>query len=333
MQNDLDRPMVKPETKIPAERLGPAGIRGDLVVVSIMENESRRDEDRLYDKTPRPFKVFARLGKTALVADSIKGDFGPEDGESYLILPKEAATGRVRFNGGMMEFKKNAKGEKSLVEFECTAASLNEAKQKFLDFALPFLDYQAYVSNCPIFVQTIRIDDLNNQVQSIDYVSPYRNTSINQHIIEVPADLAPVFAMYREAKNSHSDFYKFLCYHKIMDGLLGSLRTAISQRARGLKIDLQQQRDLVPDDPEIAPAYRCHIGTPIKKFFDDVLTPQFRNAIAHFIMKDGSILNLSTPSTMSKHSEVMYVSELCVRELIASHQKRAAQLVIQTSTS
>lgn len=318
----------EPETRIPIDKLGPAGVRGDLVVLAIMENESRRDEDRLHDNTPRPFRVFARLGKTALVADSIKGDFGPEDGESYLMLPDDAVAGRVRFHGGMMEFKKNAKGEKSLVEFECTATSLSEAKHKFLDFALPFLDHQAYLSNCPIFVQSIRIDDVNNHAQSIDYVSPYRSTSIDRHIIEVPTDLAPVFAMYREAKNSHSDFYKFLCYQKIMDGLLGSLRTGINQRARKLKIELQQQRDLVPDSPDIAPDYRRYIGTPIKKFFDDILTPQFRHAIAHFIMKDGSILNLSAPETMLRHAEIMYVSELCVRELIASHQRRAAQLAM-----
>lgn len=317
-----------PETQIPVEKLGPAGIRGDLFVVAIMENESRSDEDRLHDNELRSFKVFARLGKTALVADSIKGDFGPEDGGSYVMLPDEAKTARVRFNGGMMEFNKNSKGEKSMVQFECTATSLSGAKHKFLDFVLPFLDHQAYQSNCPIFLQSIRIEDVKNQVQSIDYISPYRCMSINQHIIEVPKDLAPVFAMYREAKNSHSDFYKFLCYQKILDGLLGSLRTALKRRAQKLSIELHHQRDLVPDDSDIALNYRRYIGVPIKKFFDDVLTPQFRNAIAHFIMKDGSILNLSAPETMLKYSEITYVAELCVRELIASYQRQAAQLVM-----
>jgi hypothetical protein len=313
--------------EISAEKLGPPGLRGDLVVVAIMLSETRRDEDRLHDNVRRPFKISARLGKTALVADSVKGDFGPEDGESYLRLPDEAVAGRVRFNDAMMDFKKNSKGEKSLISFHCSATSLADAKNRFFDFALPYLDHQAFVSNCPIFIQSIRIDDVNNQVQSIDYTSPYRDSSIQQHIVEVQKDLAPVFAMYREAKNSHSDFYKFLCYHKMMDGLLGSLRTEVKLRARKLSIELQQRRDLVPDDPAIALTYRNHVGTPIRKFFDDVLTPQFRNSIAHFITKDGSILNLSAPATMLKHAEIMYVTELCVRELIESHQRSAAQLV------
>ena len=157
--------------KIPVDRLGPPGVAGELVSVAIMANETRRDKDRLHDVTHRPFNVFARLGKTALVADDIKWDFSPDDGDSYVILPPEVDAGRVRWDDYMMEFRKNGRGEKSLVEFKCTATSLREAKAAFLKFALPFLDSLAYELNCPIFVQAIRVEDVNNQVESIDYVS------------------------------------------------------------------------------------------------------------------------------------------------------------------
>ena len=316
-----------PSINLAADQLGPSGIRGDLVVVANMENDARKDQDRLYDSTPRPFKVFAKLGKTALIADSIVGDFGPDDGESYLMLPSEFVTGRVRWNGFVMDFKKNSKGEKSLVEFECTASSLTAAKNTFLNFALPFLDHQSYVGNCPIFVQTIRIEDICNQVQQIEYVSPYRTTSIDRSLIEISSELAPVFAMYREAKNSHSDFYKFLCYHKILDGLFGSLRASIRQRARKLGIELQIERDLLPNDSDIPDSYKDYACKSIKAFYDKVLTPKFRNAIAHFITTDGKILNMSEPASISKHAEIMYVSELCVRTAIETHQKLLGQLV------
>lgn len=313
-------------TTIASDKLGPAGVAGELVVVAIMKDETRRDQDRLHDATARPFKVCAKLGKTALVAENINGDFDAEDGESYVVLPSEAAAGLVRWGGYMMEFKKNSRGEKSLIEFECTAGSLSEAKAAFLNFSLPFLDHLAYAMNCPIFVQTVRIEDVNNQVQSIDYVSPYRKAAVTQPVTELPAELRPVFAMYREAKNSHSDFYKFLCYHKILDGLLGALRTSVNARARKQNVELVKRREVVPNSPEIAPVYRKHSGTPIKSFYDSVLTPQFRNAIAHFITKDGAILNLSEPSTIARHSEVMYVAELCVRVMIESHLDLLRQL-------
>ena len=311
---------------IHSDRLGPPGVAGELVIVPIVENEARRDEDRLHDDTTRQFKVFARLGKTALVAESIKGDFGPDDGESYIILPPEAVAGRVRWDGYMMEFRKNGRGEKAFVEFHCTSSSLSDAKASFLKFSLPFLDHLAYSMNCPLFVQTIRVKDVKNQVQSIDYVSPYQKAPVTQPIVEFPMELAPVFAMYREAKNSHSDFYKFLCYHKILDGLLGTLRTSVIARARKLRVQLAISRELVPDHSEIAPAYQPYVGKRIKSFYDQVLTPQFRNAIAHFITKDGAILNLSAPDTIDKHAQIMFVSELCVRTMIESHRDFVRQL-------
>lgn len=312
-------------TTILSEQLTPPGVAGELVFVAIMKNETRRDEERLHDVTARPFKVFARLGKTALVSEVIKGDFGAEDGESYIVSLPEAVASRVRWDKHMMEFRKNSKGEKSLVEFQCTTTSLQEAKAAFLKFALPFLDHLAYLMNCPVFVQTIRVEDISNQVQSIDYVSPYRKAWM-QPLTEIPDELAPVFAMYREAKNSHSDFYKFLCYHKILDGLLGTLRTSVKIRARKQRVELTMHRDIVPNHPEIAPTYQVSIGTPIKSFYDKVLTPEFRNAIAHFITKDGAILNLSAPSALSKYSEIMFVSELCVRTMIESHLGLLRQL-------
>lgn len=315
-----------PSTTIDCETLGPPGISGELVIVAIMENESRRDEDRLNDGVTRPFKVFARLGKTALKAENIEGRFGPEDGESYIILPAEAIAGRVRWGDSMMELKGNSRSELSFAEFECTATSLSDAKLAFQRFALPYLDHLAYVQNCPVFVQSIRIEDVTNEVQSINYVSPYRKAPITQPVADIPMELAPILAMYREAKNSHSDFYKFLCYHKILDGLLGALRSSVNARARKQKVELIKRRELVPENPEIAPTYRVHIGTSIKSFYDNVLTPRFRNAIAHFITKDGAILNLSDPSSLVAHSEIMYVSELCVRTMIESHRELLDQL-------
>jgi len=315
-----------PSATISVERLGPAGINGELIVVAHLENDPRTDAEKLHDSTARPFTVTARLGKTALVEESIKGDFSAEDGDSYITLPDEFVAGRVRWNGAMMEFKKNSKGQQSLVTFECTAQSVQEARKKFQDFALPFIDSNAYIANCPIFVQTIKVDDINNHIQSIEYISPYRKYTPNQHIIEFRAEIAPIYSMYREAKNSHSNFYKFLCYHKILDGLLGELRAKINMRARKAGIELQKERDVIPVDPEIPDIYQGHIGKTIKSFYDDVLTPQFRNAVAHFITKDGAILNLSDPKVVTKYSEVMYISEICVRTMIASHIRLLGQL-------
>ncbi|TDR36994.1 hypothetical protein DFR29_12630 [Tahibacter aquaticus] len=315
-----------PSTIIPFEQLGPAGIRGELDVLAMVPNETRTDSQRLNDATRRSFKVTARLSKAPIPANDIKGDFNENDGTSYIYLPEGSRLGRVRCPDGVFEIQKNELGQQSLIEFSCEACSATEARALFHKTALPFLDHLAYVANCPMFVVGLRIDDPNNLRTTVDYISPHREVTLNAHAFSANPDLTPIYALYRDAKNSHSDFYTFLCYHKILDGLLGTRRIALREKARQRNAILSRLRDLVPADKYIADSFRAWIGMPIKKFFDEVMTPQFRNAVAHFILKDGSVLNLSDPNEIQRYSDILYISELCVREVIDNHAIWLAEL-------
>lgn len=315
-----------PSATIPVDHLGPAGVKGELHVLAMMPIETRSDETRLRDQTQRTFKVVARLAKTPFSAGNIKGDFTPEDGSSYFHVPDECVLSRVQCREGMFEIKKNAQGEQSYVEFECEAKGVTQAKELFLNAILPFLDHQAYLANCPIFVATVRVEDPANFRTSIDYVSPYRKVVINPHVKTLHSELAPVYALYRDAKNSHSDFYTFLCYHKILDGLLGSIRAGLRARAVKKKIQLSHRRESVPNSEHISLAFQTWAGKPIKAFFDKVMTPQFRNAIAHFITKDGTVLNLSSPQQIDRYANILYVSELSVRTVLETHEVWLSEL-------
>lgn len=306
--------------ELSADQFGPAGVKEELHILAIMDNEQRLDMDRLNDQTKRSFKVFGLLAKNPPAAENIKGDFSTKDGGSYLVMPDTALMSRIRCAEGMFEIKKNALGEKSLIEFECEAKNTSEAKQKFRAAVLPFIDYLSYISNCPIIIGMLRVEDTKNDRISIEYVSPYRKTVVNPHNANLYTELAPVYAMYREAKNSHSDFYKFLCYYKILEGLLGSLRANLFSRARSENVDLTRPKEIVPSSIEISDTYKAHIGAPLKKFFDNVLTPKFRNDVAHFNTDDGEVLNTSSPEHIASYSEVLYILELCVRSVIASHE-------------
>jgi hypothetical protein len=315
-----------PSAEIPIDRLGPSGVKGELHILAIMANEKRLDEDRLHDKAERQFKVFGQLSKNPPATGNIKGDFGPDDGGSYLALPDHAVISRIRCVDGMFEIKKNSLGEKSMVEYECRATNPTQARRKFQAAVLPFLDYLSYVADCPVIVAMLRVEDPKNDQISMEYVSPYRKTTINPHTANLFSELAPVYAMYREAKNSYSDFYRFLCYYKILEGLLGSLRASVFSRARSAHIDLGRPKETIPTFQEIASAYQPFIGKPMKAFFDEVLTPQFRNAVAHFITDDGAVLNMSSPAHIDRYGEVLYILELSVRVAIKSHEELLSKL-------
>ena len=313
-------------TTIPYEDLGPAGIRGELHVVDIVTDETRRDEDRLRDSTKRQFKVAARLAKSETIAGDIKFSFDVNDGSSFLLVSETTKLSRVRCQEGMFELRKNSSGEHSLVDFECEAVSAVDARRKFILAVIPFLDYLTFRVDSPLFVTSLRIEDVKNQIRTLDYISPYRAATINPHESNLFPELLPIFALYREAKNSGSNFYKFLCYHKLLDGLFGVMRTNLFKQAKDKGVTLTRQRELVPDSIDIAVSFRQYIGQPIKGFLDGTLTPRFRNAVAHFVTDDGGILNMSSPDHIDSYSDVLYVTELCVRVAIESYQSMLIEL-------
>jgi len=72
--------------------------------------------------------------------------------------------------------------------------------------------------------------------------------------------------MYREAKNASSDFYRFLCYYKILEGLLGPMRADVYKRAATKGLEIRAPKQLVPAGSELPGALRSYAGKPIKVF-------------------------------------------------------------------
>lgn len=176
----MNRP-PSPSTSIPVEKLGPPGVRGELHVLAIFENESRTDQSRLHDTSSREFKVSARLSKFPAATEGIKGDFTEKDGNSYLLVPERALFSRLRCPEGMFDLKKNDLGEISLIEFACTATSTKEARAIFLRGVLPFLDHLVFLTNSPLFISSLRVEDLKNHRTALDFISPYRSATVNPH--------------------------------------------------------------------------------------------------------------------------------------------------------
>jgi len=317
--------MTAPTGSIPLEKLGPPGTKGELTALAILEKETRSDFSRLHDTEERPFNISARLAKSHSAFDGIKGDFSAEDGESYLLGLPGADWFKTKVDDSTFEFKLNSKGEHSLIELECLANNKDQAKAKFFTAVLPFLDHISYLANTPIVIATLRIVDVKNHCTTIDYKSPYRKATINNHTALIYNELQPVFAMYREAINSNSDFYKFLCYYKILEGLLGPMRAKVYKIAKenGLKLKIPNEK--VPDSLYIHHNFKHHVGKSIKEFFDKILTPLFRNAVAHFITDDGGVLNMSSIDHINKYENVMFIVEICTRKVIENHENLLSQ--------
>jgi len=315
-----------PQAEIAADKFGPPGIKGELYIVPSFPDIRRNDLTWLQDHSERDFVVRALLLKSPAATGDIKGNFKENDGGSYLAPPQNAETLRIETPGGSVEVLKNKSGELSFLRFTCRATSTSDARDRFQLAALPFLDKLSFIANCPLVVGSIRIEDRHSQCTALQYISPYRKTIVNPHGATIYPEMAPVYAMYREAQNSHSDFYKFLCYYKLLEGMFAHLRANTFKVARERNIRIDTIKDTVPDSEHISEPFKQYARTSVKSFFDSVMTPEFRNAIAHFMTDDGSVLNMSSPAHIDRYSNILFISELCVRETINNQEHLLGQL-------
>jgi hypothetical protein len=312
--------------KIRNEDLGTPGARIQLHIVPKFEGDQASNVDVLKDASERSFRVSARLSHAPSIVGEIKAGFDEKDGSSFLILPPNAAELRVDSSYGTFWIKSNKARQLSLVELHCRANSPGQAEIKFMNAVHPALDHFSYLYNVPLFVSMIRVNDVTHQSIHVACSAPYGSQVVTQNALhQLFLDMKPVYAMYREAKNSESYFYKFLCCYKIMEGLIGGMRASAYARAKKAGIEIKSERILVPNDEHLAPEIRQYVGKSINHLFDEFLTERFRNAIAHFTTEKGA-LDISSPVALEMYAGVALVADLCARELIRGHEKLLAQL-------
>lgn len=311
---------------VPIESLGLAGMHGELVIVDVSPGETRSDDQRLRDKSDREFVVRGMLAKSPEPVGQVRASFQDDQGASFLLVPDRVLYSKVQTGEGIFHFNKNASNELSSVEFRCDANSITQARERFARVVLPFLDFLSFSGNCPVHVTQIVCEDPKNHLSSTDYVAPHRSVVTTPHVAPIREDLIPIFALYREAKNNASSYYKFLCYYKILEGIFGRLRPALFAEVKRSGTSLETVREVVPDNHELRSWNPTVVGRPIKAYFDDVLTPQFRHAVAHFALTAIAPLNLSDYLANYTFQKIALVAELSARIVIETHLGYVQQL-------
>jgi hypothetical protein len=167
-----------PSMQLDSSKFGYPGIKSELHILAIREDEQRTDEERLYDISLRDFIVSGRLSKAPIANDTIKGDFTKEDGNSYFLLHHSVGLKVEMPPDGTFEISKNAQNEASFVTLKCTARTTNEAKSMFLKVCAPFLDHLSYRAVCPVYIVGIRIEDSSNLHTAIELIQPYKAATI-----------------------------------------------------------------------------------------------------------------------------------------------------------
>lgn len=314
------------KTTLPIERTGPPGIPSNYHVVDIFHNETRVDQERLADSLARKFVITGLLGKSPFSTEGINLSVDTEVGASFISAHPNAVKTIIRGPEGTLELRHNSKRELASAHYECVSTSSNNARVKFLEAISPFLDHISYLGNVPIHLNIIECHDEKNNIRAYNCINPHAQVVINPHEGNLQAALLPIYALYREAKNGHSLFYRFLCYFKIMEGIYTHLRPKTFSKAKKLGLVLTKIKEVLPEHDELRGTHQNLIGKPIKEIFDTRFTPEFRHHVAHYVLSNGEIMNVSDQKANDRFGGELLAIEMCARILIATQEKYEEQV-------
>lgn len=315
--------MPTPSVQIDRAAMGVPGIDGFLFTVEVRPQDGLDGGTTAVDDTrERQFRVIAALAKYAPFPSEVRTSIAEDEGSSYFVAPQGVTQVDIQGPCGAMQGYTNRSGELARLSQDCIATGWKEALVKFTCSLSPFLDHSSYAADVPVVIEKLYCHDPANGVHVASFKTPYASTLLPVGAPVVIA-LHPHYALYREAKNSSSNYYKLLCYHKILEGIYKVTRPDLRRKAREQNIAIQSEREVVPVHPELDGFNGQPVGRPIRQIYDDVLTPEFRNAVAHFSLDNGSMLTISDHESSTRFASIALLAELCAREVIrceeASH--------------
>jgi hypothetical protein len=325
MEKPLENTKDIPITKI---QLGPPGTVQYLMIVPKFGPEDKKSDERVNDKTPRKFQVSARfaIDSQPLPNIDINFNFDNDSGDSLFLFPESAAYIDIEIEEGKFTLFSNKNRRLSTARFNCIANSVGEAQQGFSEIIGPLLDHMVYITNTPLHIVQISAFDELHQISASNVFSPYPLATISHGIAKVSPVLAPIYAMYREAVNATSPFYKFFCFYKILEGLLKPLNAKLHQEAKQKSISLPPLNAKLPSYNNIPADQKPYVNKSIKRFFDEFLTTRYRNEMAHFISDEGAVLNVNKVGEKERYIGVIHISLLCCNELI-SHFENCVEIL------
>lgn len=322
---------TKMRSTLPASKFAPSGISGELIFVPRFDRHPTgapvRDDRQVFsDNTERDFVVSCMFSTDMGFSRGIDGVVDPQAGASFFRSPTGLSGCKIHTPLGIFDLFVNSEGDFSGATLACRAHSLQEAKRLFLEGLVPTLDHFSYLGNTPFIIARTLVTDEKHKAFSFGYTAPYKAAELNPGGISIHVEMMPIYALYREAKNALSPFYRFLCYYKILEGIYGHLRADVFKKATNAKKQLSTTKERIPDDEVLSKDYPELIGRPIKDFFDNELTADFRDAVAHYFLDNGTLMNVSDPTTTEKFLNILWPIELCCRTVIAQQERYYDQL-------
>lgn len=362
-----ERPKVnaprEPTTQatIPKINLGLPGAAYQLYATPRKKGEPLKPPQNIKDV----YRIVLTLSRTS--PDSHNLRFGVSNaGDSHVQIAKpeneragaDPAPLEVSFNNGVRSIDiigtANKEGRLAKLSVQTSASSFREAENIAVGAIGPFLSVLAFELDIPVRLAQLDVTQMSTEATSMTYTCPW----IDMIPTYVAQNNAPyvqsLMSLYREAINSNSPNYQFLCWYKIVEGInvkrdpeKAALHAELPQKfPERLENDKVKQR---PRFAEVFPIVAA-IGAANENWDeivpDEVLGWKFnrvrekklesiRNKIAHMISEPSGDLSLSPDSRANTVEVTKWISLLrfIARVMIINERARIVPPTLAASGS
>jgi hypothetical protein len=220
----------------PRNRPGPQGQPGDYEVVFTFSRPG-------FSLQPEYTASFADgLKGTSHLAISRPAHPSVEAGVDQIRLDAIVDSERLVFLG-----YPDAAGFLSRLVGRCHARDFLDAHRKAFRAVAPMLSNWSLQLDIPVFVYQIDLTEIASGAKRMSFNPPYQNSPL---VLPPSATLKPDFrgyaALYREALNSNSQVYQYLCFFKIIE--------SVRKRRERLGGEARARGETFSRPPEVFPA-------------------------------------------------------------------------------
>jgi hypothetical protein len=184
----------------------------------------------------------------------------------------------------------------------------------------------SFEGNVPLYVVREIVRDPESGWTRFRLVMPGTPGLISALKIRQFADLRPIYALWRESRNTRSFFYRHLCLFKIVDGLLGTVMPRVRKTLKAAGKAGIEPSFHIPDDEFIKAATPEFVGRKFTTVRDDMRN-EYRNAIAHFQLKSTAPVDLDNPAYRYQYERLFPVTDYMARALIVETERLLACLL------
>jgi SEC-C motif len=263
-----------------------------------------------------------------IVGDSHLAITVPEDVQPYPNADlKTVVTVPVRRSDGSaddidMVLEPNADGRLSKVLVTLQAANFSEAERRAHFEAASYLSHLSFELDLPLRIAHTYVKETKSGHARTGFVRqfPYKGMGNLPSLgFTIKPDPFPALAsIYREALNSDSPFYQFLCFCRVVQRLIKPLRprwrSAIVEYDKSL-MPRYEKDERFPNGGEEAERFPDEVrGEKFTKVYDDRLRPR-RDGVAHVFLEDAADHSSAERST----DDIRFVDDVYAYVPVAHH--------------